>query len=241
MTTQQLHYLVRPRFLRFILRGLGIACFVAGLLYIFFPDLFLAFAETATSAALTLGALLLLQATAIRIRDHNSHGVPSEAPPDGLEYADLIDLFRHWDTRVSHQENIFFPATVAPLVAVFIGWNNIGANATFGAALASLLIYISYLTMLQRITAFQDRIFPMVEYLRPGFHRILAGPSGWLGVRPLRVLGLPFLAIVWTFTLFEKFYDGINPLSVFDWYAVLMPLFLALLFTRQLWQQTPNI
>src|SRR6266511_4110133 len=82
-----------------------------------------------------------------------------DSKTDPLDTKDLIDLFKHWDTRVSHQENLFVPLAAAGLPAVAVAWKDITTTVVFVVALASIGLYLFYLLTIHRIGTFQDNIF----------------------------------------------------------------------------------
>lgn len=203
-----------------------------------------------TGALVSLGGVMLAETLASR-QTHSDGSTSSMATANAagtaetMSYAELIDLFKHWDSRVSHQEAVFFPATLVPLAGVLVSWKDLGKPAGFGAitgaAVVSLLIYVSYLITLRRIGAFQDRIFTRIEVLRPGFHStILHSPERSVGMRTLRVLGLPCLASVWSFLLFKLTSAAPTTLDGADCWLVAMPLLVAAAFTRRLLRHTRN-
>ena len=45
--------------------------------------------------------------------------------PRALLPNELVDLFKHWDTRVSHQELLYIPLSVSALPIVGASWNKL--------------------------------------------------------------------------------------------------------------------
>jgi len=155
-----------------------------------------------------------------------------------LSHTELLDLFKHWDTRVSHQEMLYVTLASAPLAAVATAWNDIDAQAIFVLALASIAVYLFNLFSIRRFAAFQDNIFNKLkaEHLED-WDALVANGQGHLGVRRLRLLGLPALSLIWTAMVVAK--RGIHlPLI---WQALLtMLVVVAILFSAWLWGETPS-
>jgi hypothetical protein len=122
---------------------------------------------------------------------------PAVGKPQTLTHQELIDLFKHWDTRVAHQENIFTPTAAAPVVAVIASWEHTGVWIVMLGAVFSLAVYWAFLAAIDRIAVFQDNIFAELTLILANFRPIIDDPRRRLGVRRLRILGLPFLAATW--------------------------------------------
>jgi len=122
-----------------------------------------------------------------------------------LSVPELIDLFKHWDTRVSHQELLFVPLAAAALPAVAAGGDHLSASILLVVALGSLGVYLYHLFAIRRIAVFQDQIFAKLskDHLTD-WHDIANDPMKRLGVRRLRPAGFMVLAILWIVMLLEK-------------------------------------
>ena len=82
----------------------------------------------------------------------------------------------------------------------------------------------------------------MIEHLRPGFkENVLDPPDNWIGVRPLRIMGLPALAAIWTFLLWEVLSRDGATLTAVSYWQLFVPVFVAVGFTPRLWRASPNI
>jgi len=97
-----------------------------------------------------------------------------------LDSKELIDLFKHWDTRVSHQENLFVPLAAAGLPAVAVAWKDIPPLAVAVVALASIGLYLFYLLITHRIGTFQDNIFEELKTKYSNFDAIVQKPRSYL-------------------------------------------------------------
>ena len=158
------------------------------------------------------------------------------APPSTprlLTEEELLDLFKHWDTRVSHQELLFIPLAAAALPAAAATWDKLDALLVSVMALGSLGVYLYHLFAIRRLAVFQQQIFAK---LRTQYYRDWADivdPQGRLGVQRLRLIGLPVLASLWVLALFAKLHW---PAACW-WIAIALPWLGALTLTGWLWRE----
>jgi len=162
-----------------------------------------------------------------------------DSKTDPLDTKDLIDLFKHWDTRVSHQENLFVPLAAAGLPAVAVAWKDITTTVVFVVALASIGLYLFYLLTIHRIGTFQDNIFEELKSKDSNFDTIVRRPKNRLGVRHLRALALPFLSILWAIMLFAKLGGLRAHITTLWWVAIAVLVVAPTLLTWYLWRDMP--
>ncbi len=164
-------------------------------------------------------------------------------PPYTLTYQELIDLFKHWDTRVSHHGEY-----LCTYYGSAFSWRT-GRLGTypdtcchrccvgFGSHLRIVLANLA-----KELCVFQDNIFSSLKQLLTNFPSIVDEPKGWIGIaRRLRVLGLPFLSTIWALTLLAKVIGQSPRLSLLELLAVGVPLLPAFIYTRRLWLDTPRV
>ena len=156
-----------------------------------------------------------------------------------LESRELIDLFKHWDTRVSHHELLFVPLAAAGLPAVAVAWKDITPRAMAVIALASVATYLLHLYTIRRIAVFQFNIYHKLGMLHSDFDEVvgvrLDDFKYRIGVQRLRVLSLPVLSLLWVAIILARVNFKLSEHAV-----VFSVLFLGatLLFFRPLWKDT---
>jgi len=110
----------------------------------------------------------------------------------------LIDLFKHWDTRVSHMETLYLAFALAPLGLLAAQGFTADKRLVLLLATASVTSYIYHLLLIRRLAVFQDNIFGCLQAtFGNSWNRVVDDPKGRVGVRRLRVLGVIVLTILW--------------------------------------------
>jgi hypothetical protein len=161
----------------------------------------------------------------------------SEKEP--LDRATLLDLFKHWDTRVSHQELLFVPLSVAGFPAVAATWDEITFAAVFFVATGSIGLYVYHLLAIQRLGMFQDKIFDKLGDQFADFDEVVDGRN-CLGIRRLRLFGLPVLGVLWAGLLDARMDSPfLNNMSRYWWAAALLLVGISLFTTFAVWAKTP--
>ena len=155
-----------------------------------------------------------------------------------LNMNELIDLFKHWDTRVSHQEILFVPLSVAGFPAVAAVWKDIKPPVIGVIAVASILAYLYHLFAIRRIAVFQFNIFNNLKKHSDDFGDIV-NPKG-VGVQRLRIVGLPLLSILWALMICVKFEESGSLISCTWWIGMGIALFLLMALTLYLWKHTTS-
>lgn len=153
-----------------------------------------------------------------------------------LSESELLDLFKHWDTRVSHQEMLYVTLSSAPLAAVATSCKDIDPVDIYLLAVASATVYLFNLFIIRRFGSFQDNIFELLKEAHfTNWNAIVADRHGRIGVRRLRLLGLPLLGLIWSgFTVAKV---GM-PIAI-GWQALLAAYLLTTaLYTAWLWTET---
>lgn len=154
-----------------------------------------------------------------------------------LDATELIDLFKHWDTRVSHQELLYVPLVSAGLPAVAATWTAITPKVVLAVAVGSIALYLYHLLAIQRIAAHQDHIFARLSAAKIDFASVVA--YNGFGVRQLRILGLPFLTGLWLLMLWAKLDVPLDSIP-WRWWAVWGILFFGSgISFINLWRKTP--
>jgi peptidoglycan/LPS O-acetylase OafA/YrhL len=117
-----------------------------------------------------------------------------------FETTQLLELFRHLDTRVSHQELLYVPLSGALLAATLASWDKLQDKpwVVFSAAIASVCVYLLHLITIRRLAVFQKKIFQLLEKNHISeWDLVMNQSNGVLGVQVARMVGLPVLAGVW--------------------------------------------
>lgn len=117
----------------------------------------------------------------------------------------LLDLFKHWDSRVSHQELLNVTLAGAAIGAAAAGWDKIDSLAVLALAVGSEGIYLFNLLAIRRLALFQDNIFRKLrEQHFCDWEEVVFVGNRRLGIRKLRHYGVPLLACIWGVMLYAK-------------------------------------
>lgn len=158
--------------------------------------------------------------------------------PEQIDKLVLIDLFKHWDTRVSHQELLFIPLAAAAFPAVAATWDKITPLAVFIVGCASVAVYLYHLFAIRRLAVFQDQIFAKLKRNYTDFGEIVVDAQNRLGMRRLRLLGLPILAILWSTLPLAKLEVPLHRIEFRWWMTVVSQLIVSLSLFAYLWYET---
>jgi predicted membrane channel-forming protein YqfA (hemolysin III family) len=129
-----------------------------------------------------------------------SRGLNRPLRTASLSNEQLLEMFRHWDTRVSHHETVYVAISLAPMGLMIAGWKDAVPESVLVAAIASIAAFSFFLYSVRRFGDFQDRIFAILNRRTGGEWKYLNGYRG-LTVRKLRFFGLFVLGLLWTLTL----------------------------------------
>ncbi|TXI50935.1 MAG: hypothetical protein E6Q50_02970 [Lysobacter sp.] len=167
----------------------------------------------------------------------SNHGQPLSS----IESSMLVDLFMHWDTRVSQQETLYVAISVAPIAVLATTWNEADASLIAILSFASLSAYAFHLFIIRRIAVFQDNIFSELREKRfLDWDAIVSDQSRRIGVRRLRLLGLNMLSIIWSFSLFVKADQSVLR-NISTMILAVTLIFPPLFIVIYLWRETPPV
>jgi hypothetical protein len=126
---------------------------------------------------------------------------PDENKKD-LDAAMLVDLFKHFDSRVGHQENLFVPLTFGGIPLICLGWEKITPEVVATVGAVSVGIYLYHLLIIRRFATYQENIFHLLEKTHGLNIRSLTGKSlatgqGFVGIQKLRGTVWLILTIAW--------------------------------------------
>ncbi|MDP2804886.1 MAG: hypothetical protein Q8O24_02985 [Gallionellaceae bacterium] len=160
---------------------------------------------------------------------------PSADQRRPLNEEELLDLFKHWDTRVAHQELLFIPLSIAGILAIATSWEKMVPLMIVTVAIGSLGIYLFHLFIVRRFAVFQANIFALLESQHlSNWNLLVINPKEVMGIQRLRLLVLPVLSLLWVLALYAKLQ---NPTPC--WWVVIGAVFLVpFVVAMWLWRQT---
>ncbi len=160
---------------------------------------------------------------------------PSTDQRRPLNEEELLDLFKHWDTRVAHQELLFIPLSIAGIPAIAASWEKMVPLMIVTVAIGSLGIYLFHLLTVRRLAVFQENIFALLRSQHlSNWSLLVSNPEKVMGIQRLRLLVLPVLSLLWGFALYAKLQ---NPTPC--WWGVIGAVVLVpFVVAVWLWHQT---
>ena len=117
-----------------------------------------------------------------------------------LSGASLLEMFRHWDTRVSHHETVYVALSLAPIGLTISVHDALKPGFVVAAAIASIATYVFFLFSVRRFGEFQDRLFHLLASREFEEWPYLTRHAG-MGVRKVRFVGLGILGMLWALLL----------------------------------------